>query len=60
MYYESHVPLAHMIKTVENYIYIKKQVQVKIKEPANDKELQMLGLAFDIANSYFASINPFL
>ena len=42
------VPLAHMLKTVEIYIYSKKRIQVKIIPPRNDKELQMLGLAYDI------------
>ncbi len=44
------VPLAHMIKAVEIYIYSKKGIQVTITPPRNDKELQMLGLAYDIVN----------
>lgn len=48
-----------MIKTVENYIYIKKNVHVKIKHPVTDKEVQLLGIAYDIANEYFSQINPF-
>lgn len=42
------IPLAQMIKVVEIYIYSKKRIQVKIIPPRNDKELQMLGLAYDI------------
>lgn len=57
MYYESHVPLTHMIKTVENYIYIRKHVKVKIIEPQNDNQLQLLGLAYDIINDYFLTHN---
>lgn len=46
----NHVPLAHMIAVVEFYIFRMKGVRVKIKEPENDKQLQLLGLAYDIAN----------
>lgn len=43
-------PLSHMISTVESYIFEKKGVQVKIKQPLDDKNLQLLGRAFDYIN----------
>lgn len=55
----NHIPLAHMISVVEQYIFDKKGIRVKIKEPENDKQLQLLGLAFDIANSHYSQINTF-
>lgn len=40
-------PLSLMIATVENYIFEKKGVRVTIKQPLDDKNLQLLGRAFD-------------
>lgn len=45
------IPLQQMIAIVEQYILVLKGVQVRIKPPADDRELQMLGLAYDVAVS---------
>jgi hypothetical protein len=45
----SYVPLNHMIQVVQNYILIRKGISVIITPPSNDRELQRLGLAYDIA-----------
>jgi len=53
MFFESTVPLAHMVNIVENYIYKRKAVTVKIINPKNDKEVQLLGIAYDIALEFY-------
>jgi hypothetical protein len=49
MYFNT-IPLAHMIAVVEFYIFRYKGIRVKIKEPENDKQLQLLGIAYDFIN----------
>jgi len=51
MNHSSYIPMNLMIQTVEQYIMISKGVRVSIKVPENDKQLQLLGLAYDIAVS---------
>jgi hypothetical protein len=51
MNHSSYIPMNLMIQTVEQYIMISKGVRVSIKVPENDKQLQLLGLAYDIAAS---------
>lgn len=46
----THIPLQQMLSVVEQYIFIRKGVQVRVIPPKDDKELQMLGLAYDIAS----------
>lgn len=43
------IPMDLMIQVVEAHIMREKGVVVKIKPPANDKELQLLGRAYDYA-----------
>jgi len=51
------VSLEHMISIVQMYIYHFNYVIVKIIPPRNDKELQLLGRAYDQARAFFNN-NP--
>lgn len=53
MIHQNAVPLSPMISLVERYILIKKGVTVTIIPPRNDKELQLLGIAYDVAMTIF-------
>lgn len=47
---ESYVPLSQMLMVVQQYIMMTKGVHVSIVPPRDDRELQLLGLAYDIAS----------
>lgn len=46
----SYVPLQHMIQIAQQYILMTKGVHVIITPPKDDRELQLLGKAYDIAS----------
>jgi hypothetical protein len=52
---DGNVPLQYMIDTVQNHIFMMLKINVKIKPPENDKELQLLGKAFDSVQNYWNS-----
>lgn len=45
-----YIPLQQMINTVQQYILATKGVVVIITPPKDDRELQLLGKAYDIAS----------
>lgn len=45
----AYVPLELMMETVTLYIYQERGVIIRISPPRNDRELQLLGRAYDIA-----------
>jgi hypothetical protein len=47
----------HMIAIVRMYIFHKKHIVVNIESPRTDKDLQLLGRAYDVAYAFF-SANP--
>jgi hypothetical protein len=49
---DSYIPLQHMISVVERYIMVRKRIVVSIEPPKTDKEVQLLGIAYDIATSH--------
>lgn len=52
---QSYISLDQMIIVVQSYIFRKKGVQVQITTPKNDRELQLLGFAYDVAVQEFFS-----
>ena len=48
---EDCVSLSEMIEAVEYYLLITKRVRVSITPPENDRQLQLLGKAYDVVKN---------
>lgn len=45
----NYIPMQQMLSTVEQFIFVNRGIHVRIIPPRDDRELQMLGLAYDVA-----------
>ena len=60
MVIETGIPLSMMLNTVQHYIMLRKGIVVIITPPVTERDVQLLGIAYDYAVDYLnRAHNPF-